>query len=152
MRVQPRQGEAREHDRQRGACVRSVAAPTRGAARSRRRRRRRSAASSALPLGFHARRAAMSPYTTRKIAPAQRTTSMSHGTACSTSPMPETPRTISTASETRADRGDDEDVLAADALAQHEEVLRADRDDEREAEAESGEQGSEHTSTLGARR
>jgi hypothetical protein len=30
-------------------------------------------------------------------------------------------------------------VFAPDALAQHEEVLRADRDDEREAEAESGE-------------
>ena len=48
-----------------------------------------------------------------------------------------------------ADRGDDEHVLAAQALAQHEQVLRADRDDEREAEAEAGEQGSEHASTLG---
>ena len=49
----------------------------------------------------------------------------------------------------RADRRDDEDVLAPETLAQHEKVLRADRDDEREAEAEAREDGGEHTSTLG---
>ena len=55
---------------------------------------------------------------------------------------------MSTASETAQIAATSEDVLAAEALAQHEEVLRADRDDEREAEAEAGEQGGEHASTL----
>jgi len=43
-------------------------------------------------------------------------------------------------------------VLAAEALAQHERVLGADRDDERQAESESGEgdeQDGGHVPTLG---
>jgi hypothetical protein len=39
-------------------------------------------------------------------------------------------------------------VLAPDALAQDEQVLGSDRDDERQAEAETGEQRREHVSTL----
>ena len=42
-----------------------------------------------------------------------------------------------------ADRDDERDVLAAQPLPQHERVLRADRDDQREAEAEAGEGGEE---------
>ena len=49
----------------------------------------------------------------------------------------------------RADRDHDGDVLAADALAQHERVLGADRDDQREAEAEAGEGGEQvHAHTI----
>src|SRR5690606_34681755 len=43
----------------------------------------------------------------------------------------------------RADGDDREHVLAADALAQHEGVLRADRDDERETQRQPGEGGGE---------
>ena len=57
---------------------------------------------------------------------------------------------MSAASEIAQIAATSDDVLAAQALAQHEEVLRADRDDQREAEAEAGEERGEHASTLRA--
>jgi hypothetical protein len=48
----------------------------------------------------------------------------------------------------RADERHRDGVLAPDALAQDEQVLGSDRDDERQAEAETGEQRREHVSTL----
>jgi hypothetical protein len=46
----------------------------------------------------------------------------------------------------RADHHHDPDVLASQALPHHESVLRADRHDEAEPEAESGEGGGKHGS------
>ena len=66
---------------------------------------------------------------------------MSHGTAVSARPMPVTPARMSSGIRDRADQHDGEHVLAADALAEHEDVLGADGHDEREAESEAGEQG-----------
>ena len=65
--------------------------------------------------------------------------------------MPETPSDDQHGVRDRADRDDGEHVLAADALPEHEDVLRADGDDEREAEGEAGEQGGDTPSTLEAR-
>ena len=51
----------------------------------------------------------------------------------------------------RAHRDDRQHVLAADALTQHERVLGADRDDQRERGEEADEQGRAHALTLGYR-
>ena len=48
----------------------------------------------------------------------------------------------------RADRRDEHDVLAPQSLPEHEEVLGADRDDERETEPEAGEKRGEHILTI----
>ena len=48
----------------------------------------------------------------------------------------------------RADRRDQEHVLTLQALAQHEQVLRADGDDERQPEGDPSEEGVDHDSTL----
>ena len=61
---------------------------------------------------------------------------------------------MSTASESAQIGDDREHVLATQALPQHEGVLRADGDDEREPESESGDaarRGGRHASTVGAR-
>jgi len=43
-------------------------------------------------------------------------------------------------------------MLTAESLTQHEEILRADRDDEGQAQAEAGEHGGDHAPTLRIRR
>ncbi len=51
---------------------------------------------------------------------------------------------MSAASESAQIAATSDDVLSAHPLTQHEEVLRPDRDDQGEAEADTGEEGREH--------
>ena len=73
------------------------------------------------------------PYQVRKATPAQRTTSITRARRSTTAPRPATPARIRTRSESGADGDDRADVPAEQALTQHEGVLGADGQDEREA-------------------
>jgi hypothetical protein len=82
--------------------------------------------------GFIARRTAKSAYATRNATPEQLS-------------EPEDARRDQRRVGHRAEQHDWQHVFAANALPQHERVLHADRDDERETEAEAGERDAERS-------
>ena len=98
------------------------------------------AASASSTAGRSARRAASAPYASRKAAPPSRTTSSERRPAVEHARPRRHAGARSAARRRWRTPRPRRHVLAAQALAQHERVLRADGDDQREPEAEAGEQ------------